>query len=71
MGKIDARHRETKDRPEKNHEGGKSSVCSWARDSELLLGSQGHFQRVNLKASGQNHAFSRVNMENPHSRAGN
>lgn len=38
---------------------------------ELLLRSQGHFQYVNLKASGQDHAFSLVNMENPQSCLGN
>lgn len=38
---------------------------------ELLLRSQGHFQCVNLKAPGQDHAFSLVNMANPQSCLGN
>lgn len=38
---------------------------------ELLLRSQGHFQCINLKASGQDHAFSLVNMAKPQSCLGN
>lgn len=67
MGRVYPRHGQTKECIEDIHEHCKISVCSWPSDTELLLRSQGHFQCVNLKASGQDHAFSLVNMENPQS----